>query len=242
MPSEDYQVISHKNKCIYVHIPKAAGTSIIEILQDPDDGIDEDFGETVPFAAADFKFDPPPNHLRAVDYLKYRYLSKEQYQSYFKFSFVRNPWARIVSEYKYRNYAWKYSFKEFIFNYFPQPSWSDRYCHVIPQYDFLYDEKGNKQVDFIGRFENIQNDFNEVCSHLNIPERKLVHSNQSQGFFHMRYDAGPCEILKRIRGKLSIRQRQNTFDHYTKYYDQETKDYVGKLYQKDIETFAYSFD
>ncbi|NOQ46659.1 MAG: hypothetical protein GQ559_08320 [Desulfobulbaceae bacterium] len=195
-----------------------------------------------PFSANDFKFDPPPPHFRASDYVKYAHISKAQFNAYFKFSFVRNPWARIVSEYKYRHHTWKYSFKEFLFRHLPQPSWTDEYCHIIPQYDFLYDERGKRLVDFVGKFEKLQKDFNEVCRLLNIPNRELPHRNQSQSLFHLRYNAGLVELLKRIRGKLSWRQKQNTFVHYTQYYDNETKEYVAELYKNDIEAFQYEFD
>ena len=249
-------MISHQNKCIFVHIPKVAGTSIIEILKDHDNGdkkAEQNSNKNSnkifyknkeiirPFAANDYKFDPPPPHYRASDYVKYGQISQQKFDEFFKFSFVRNPWDRIVSEYKYHDHARKYSFKDYLFMHIPTPSWSDQYCHIIPQYDFLYDQEGNRQVDFVGKFENIQADFNEVCRRLGLPEKTLPHSNQSQSLFHLRYDAGFCELLKRIRGKLSRRQKQNTFAHYTEYYDDESKEYVAELYSNDIEAFEYCF-
>ncbi len=232
-------MISHKNKCIYIHIPKVAGTSIIEILKDPET---EGTENKKPFCDYELIFDPPPPHFRVRDYLTYGRISEMQFKSYFKFSFVRNPWARLVSEYVYRNHAWKYPFKDYIFKHFPDPTWSDEYCHVIPQYYFLYDDKGNRLVDFVGKFENLQKDFNEVCRLLDIPARHLSHSNPSKSFFKLRSDAGFCDRLKRLRGRLSWSQKQNTFDHYSKYYDAETKEYVAELYKKDIEAFSYEFN
>jgi Sulfotransferase family len=238
-------MISHKNKCIYVHIPKVAGTTITEILEDPEPiplADTEDIVNDKPFANSDLIFNPPPPHFRVSDYLKYGLINEQQLESYFKFSFVRNPWARIVSEYIYHNNASKYPFKDYIFNHFPTPRWSDEYCHVIPQYNFLYDVKGNRQVDFVGKLENIQEDFNQVCKQLKIPVRQLTHSNKSQSFFQLRSDAGFCDRLKRLRAMLSWTQKQNTFDNYRKYYDTETKDYVADIYKKDIEVFNYEFD
>ncbi len=232
-------MISHQNKCIYVHIPKVAGSSIIEALEDPEDK--NNYPEVSKTPPTEFNFTPPPSHFRAIDYLKYHYINEQEYHQYFKFSFVRNPWARIVSEYKYRNHAWKYPFKDFIFKYFPHAKWSDEYCHVIPQYNFLYDKEGNKQVDFIGKFENLQKDFDEVCKLMNIPNIKLPHKNQSASFFQLRSDASFCDKLKRLRGKLSLRQKRNTFEHYSQYYDMETKEYVSQIYKNDIEVFDYQF-
>lgn len=130
----------------------------------------------------------------------------------------------------------------FIHRHLPQPCWTDEYCHIIPQYDFLYDKNGKRLVDFVGKFETLQKDFNEVCRLLNIPARELPHCNQSQSLFHLRYNAGLVELLKRIRSKLSWRQKQNTFVHYTQYYDNETKKCVAELYKNDIEAFQYEFD
>jgi len=235
-------MISHTNKCLFVHIPKVAGTSIIEVLQDKDFNEKSTQKNAAPFSANDFKFDPPPPHFRASDYVKYGQLTQKQFENYYKFSFVRNPWARIVSEYKYRDHARKYPFKDFLFKHLPTPAWRDEYCHIIPQYDFLYDEEGNCLVDFIGKFENIQQDFHQVCKSLDLPETQLPHSNQSQSLFHLRYDAGFCELLKRVRGKLSKRQRQNTFSNYREYYDQECIEFVAELYKNDIQAFQYEFD
>jgi len=235
-------MISHHNKCIFIHIPKVAGTSISYALKDPDSK-EKKNTKLAPLSANDFNFAPPPPrpHFRAIDYVKYGQISQAKFDSYFKFAFVRNPWARIVSEYKYRNHARIYSFKTFLLYHLPQPQWADEYCHIIPQSDFLHDEHGNKTVDFIGKFENLENDFKEVCRHLNIPYKRLPLTNKSQSLFHLCPDSNLGDRLRILRGKFSRRQKQNTFGHYTEYYDDETREYVAELYKNDIETFQYKF-
>ena len=139
--------ISNKLQCIFIHIPKAAGTSIsgsskvkTKLGEYAFEKPKEDYSmNNLPFHPDDNnKFDPPSSHMRASDYVKYGHITEIEFKTYFKFAFVRNPWARIVSEYKYRGHMNHYSFKEFLFKYMPNPSWSDQYCHIIPQYDFLY--------------------------------------------------------------------------------------------------------
>jgi hypothetical protein len=50
--------------------------------------------------------------------------------------------------------------------------------HSVSQYDFLKDNEGNMAVDFVGRFENFENDFIYVCNHLNTKGFKLPHINK----------------------------------------------------------------
>ncbi|MBM9514826.1 sulfotransferase family protein [Desulfogranum marinum] len=233
-------MVSHFHKCIFIHIPKTAGTSLWGIVNASQDNNKTD-QLLLSFKPDDYKFDPPPPHLRASDYIKYDRVPKELFDSYFKFAFVRNPWDRLVSEYRYRMHAHEYSFKEFLFEHFPKPSWNDEYCHVIPQYDFLHDEKGNLLVDFVGRFETLQEDFFYVCEKLNIKKRVLLHRNKSTSIFNRR-DNRPMKMLRSTRDKLSINYRRNTFKKFTDYYDAESIDFVAKIYKKDIETFGYKFE
>lgn len=233
-------MISHQNRCIFIHIPKVAGTSIISVFADPDPvGLPTQAFPFDPDGAG--KFDPPPPHLRAGDYVKYGLVTREQFDAYFKFAFVRNPWDRLVSEYKYRLHPHRYDFKTFLFHHFPRPSWTDRYCHVLPQYDFLYDQDGRCLVDFVGRFENLQQDFDEVCRRLGIPPRPIPHDNPSQSILKRRRENGLCDTVKAFVSVLTPKSRRNTFLHYRDYYDDESRVFVGELYKMDIKEFGYEF-
>ena len=68
-------MISHKHKCIFIHIPKCAGTSV-----------------EVNFS------NKHSNHCPVAVFAR-KYPRK--FKNYFKFSFVRNPFDRLVSVYAY---------------------------------------------------------------------------------------------------------------------------------------------
>ncbi len=90
----------------------------------------------------------------------------------------------------------------------------DEYCHVIPQYDFLHDAKGNCLVDYIGRFENLQQGMDAIRARLGLPAQPLKHRNKSLSLFNRR-DIGLYHVLKTLSDSLSLRQKRNTFSHYT---------------------------
>jgi len=104
---------------------------------------------------------------------------------YFKFTFVRNPYDRWVSLYnwskKRKVIQAKVSLLDFVRNglegkYKKHPSY--RY---ISQEDWVTDSGGNIPIDFIGRFENLQKDFDYVCKEIG-HKMKLARINVSTAY------------------------------------------------------------
>jgi Sulfotransferase family len=206
-------MICKEYNCIFIHIPKVAGQSVEQFFLHL-------AGLTWKTRASFLlrrNLDPALGprrlaHLTASEYVSCGHLTQVAFNSFYKFSFVRNPWDRIVSEYAYRRHYRKFDFKTFLFKRLPSPGSSDSYRHILPQHCFLYDENEQLLVDFIGRFENLQSDFEVICGDLGINSARLPHRN------------------KAISRK-----------HYSKYYDSESKEYVAELYKKDIKLFSYTF-
>ena len=117
-------------------------------------------------------------------------------------------------------------------NKLPPPHRDDKYRHVMPQTDMLYDETGRLLVDFVGKFETLQQDFDQVCQHLGFDESTLPHVNSS--------DKKSRELRRTLRNRL-YRNGENELSSYVDFYDDETRKFVTDLYRLDIENFRYSF-
>ena len=220
-------MICHKYKCIFVHIPKTAGQSIEHVFLNLL-GLNWDTREPL---LLKFNYDKklgPPRlaHLKAHEYLKYNYISQSMFDVYYKFSFVRNPWSRIVSFYKYRRYYQLFSFKNFVTKMMKNKIRDNDYWFIGPPYKFIMDHNGEMLVDYVGRFENLQNDFNSICKALGLNEINLPHVNRAR---------------KEISILSFLKQNKREKKHYSEYYDSETKEIVENAYKNDIQIFNYSF-
>lgn len=227
-------MICREFNCLFVHVPKTAGQSIEQFFMDLLKLDWDQDRETLLLQAND---DPEKGteklaHLSASEYVECGYISREDFTGFFKFSFVRNPWARILSEYRYRNYFQHRSFRDFVLNKLPGPGWDDKYRHVMPQYDMLHDSQGNLLVDFVGRFETLQQDFAHVCQRLGIADSTLPHRNKS--------DKKSRDLKRKVRNWLFM-NGENELQSMADFYDDETRQAVARYYRNDIEAFGYQF-
>ncbi len=245
-------MISHHHKCIFIHIPKTAGQSVehcfIHAL-----GLTWDTRAPLLLRHNDRTELGPPSlaHLKYAEYSKYKYITEEQLQTYFKFAFVRNPWSRLISIYKYMGHSKKMDFKSFLMKSFKNELWNNRYWFVCPQSEYVCDENGELILDFVGRFENLQDDFNYICTKIGLQETELPHVNKSE----KTHNKDPKEItLKFLQKTLMPWQLYNSILHryrimtipnfklYKDYYDNESIEFVAELYRTDIELFGYKFN
>ena len=174
-------MINKELKVIFIHIPKNAGTSIEQCLG----------GDLKKIHKGKVHASPRDKH--------YRKLWKDE--SYFKFCFTRNPFDRLVSAYEYDNLMSKRKgypmrpkgpdtarrnkvaslaklgaegFNIFVKNFFYKRKGAAPYWYRRQSY---WTE--GEEYDFIGRVENIQNDFQFVSDKLQI-ENKLKKINVSK--------------------------------------------------------------
>lgn len=201
-------IISKKHKFIFIHVPKCGGSTIFRCLKDHYFGLGD-----MPTASAPSKDWIIGRNKKEELNLKEDWVSQhatlkdiqqnlnEDLADYYKFAFVRNPWDRMVSFWKYQ-YKYYGSFKHFMKMEVKGGDVQSRR---------LRNSQGKMVINFIGRFENLREDYLSVCKELDIPCGKLRHVNKTN------------------------------HKHYTEYYDNETISIVEKKFQEDIDNFGYSF-
>lgn len=190
-------MISDKYRFVFVHINKTGGTSIEKVFERRAE-------------KKDVRFKHQPAAF-------YKEKFPDQFRDYFKFSIVRNPWDWLVSRYFWSRDHQRlidYSFRELLYRLENKMRLSETAPWMegalAPQIDRLTID-GEIAVDFVGRFENLQNDFVKICSVLGVKAVTLPHVFKTD-------HAG-----------------------YTGYYDEETKRIVEQVYASDIAAFGYHF-
>ena len=186
----------------FVHVPRTGGSSIEHVL-----GIcgDDNQGALTP-ARLDLLFGlvgtKVLQHLTATAIREK--LGKKIYDDYFKFAFVRNPYDRVVSEYHVRQRLLpniKMSFGDFVhkriaqrhragvWKWFRSKAEKALEDQFDTQYEFIFDESGKKLVDFVGKYESLENDFKKIGDRLGL-KAQLPVMNRSKHEDYRRYPGG----------------------------------------------------
>lgn len=218
-------ILSHDHRFLFLHIAKTGGRSVNLTL-----------ARHCPRLARfnTKKLNPKVDILGRRPGLEIRqHMTNSEWSDYFKFAFVRNPWDRAVSMYRHIRSAeemrsdGKLRYLEEItrrlnidsqslsFEIFVKAVLRDRIFdnyHWDKQILSLTDEAGKQIFDFVGRFENLQADFDTICRRIGFPLARLPHHNKTRR------------------------------KHYAEYYTAETRDIVATIYRNDIDTFGYEFE
>jgi hypothetical protein len=235
-------MLDHKHKTIFVHVPKAAGQSVEKVFIERN-GLTWSDRAPLLLRENDNPAIGPERlaHLTAAEYYELGHVSREEFGRLYKFAFVRNPWSRLVSAYVYRDIEYDMTFAQFAEEFLSLSDPMDiHYRHAMPQIAYLEDASGNMLVDFVGRFENIAEDFRKVTEELGLGPLELPHKNKSTQFgIFLR---GKKSYLIRKGKQLVKSRKEQRHSHYSLYYDAKTLDLATDYYRRDIEAFGYEFE
>lgn len=197
--------ISHKYKCIFIHVPKNAGTSITNEFQMQETG-----------------------HWRATAIKR---AHPKEWETYFKFTVVRNPFDRFVSSYNYARMEKSYwhsvkggtyygkheeydllknkSFEECCKLFSTSRDTFKNHCWHR-QYPYICDNQGKIMVDFVVRYESFEED--------------------------MKYVYQKCGKTPSPRWDNQSTKSKDFLEYYT----ENTRNIVYNFYNRDFEIFGYN--
>lgn len=220
-------LISHTHKFIFVHVPKTAGTSVMNMCLPNARLIDRLLydGGTVSFLAKAFNRTfglTERGNRHFAGFSKHEYarviaekLGPDRFSSYFSFAFVRNPYDWTVSRYLYIRQAKGHHLNKVVsqmsFESFVKLDVAD---YDYQQSDFVCDPEGKVMVNFVGRFENLDRDVHHIARAVNLKEPELRHANPSRA----------------RKGKS-----------YQDYYCENTKRLIARKFERDLTLFGYTF-
>ncbi len=209
-------IVSSQYRFLFIHINRTGGTSIEQALR--------------PFAnqprrTAWTRFltrwrllrDPQhafyPPHLTAR--MAKRWLPDPLFDAYFSAAFIRNPYSWLVALYNAIQTSEGHRYQKRIARMSGFPEYIDWEIrrHKRSQSAFVTDRQGRLMVDFIGRFETLQDDFQKLCAEIGLTPPPLPHA-----------------------------ATRRPHADYRTYYDDATREKVARHWRFDIESFGYDFD
>ena len=199
---------SFSKKFLFIHIPKTGGNAVQKVLMPYTD--DQIYRKSYRGKMLnDFEVKNALGLCRKHEwvgtYINNPHVIEGSLKDYFKFTVVRNPWERMVSW-----YCWRYPTisKNLDSTHFKEKC-LDREHPSMLEY-ISYDKK--IRVDHIIRYENLEEEFGEICERLDIPFVGLERTNTS------------------------------SHPHYSKFYPDDLSDFLREKYKEDIKEFGYEFE
>ena len=206
-------IVSHAKQFIFFAVPKTGTHAVRELLgshKGPGDWEQQVlFGEQISPIPEIAKLEH--GHISVQQIAPH--LERAVWENYFKFAIVRNPFDRFISICFFlnrQNPKFTETPLEWMKSAIVVPRFRRRVL-VAPQHLQLTDAQGTLAMDYVGRYETLQDSVDEICGKLQIESTPLIKKNSSD------------------------------HQQYREYYDDELKSMVGKFYREDLKQFGYSF-
>jgi hypothetical protein len=243
-------ILSRTYDFLFVHVPKTAGMAVSNDLS----------RFTTP---RDLHFCEPWDDLNLRNKAVYglgkhstaaeikRAIGEEEFDPLFKFAFVRDPYARAYSLFRFLKYnfrEWKRSaimdtfdtFDEFIASEFFQESGPDRVFES--QTLWLVDDQEQLMVDHVGHMEELESELSKIYAVIGLPPVEKVKAvNVSGRGSTLSRLAARIPIAKTV-GKLLVPPRIPRMNPGQIYANENTRRIVAARYARDFEMFGYPKD
>ena len=190
-------VVSQEKKVLFFHIAKTGGSSIDFLLKK--NGLNDNVLDNV-----NIDFEERKEYFRQI---------VDEWDQYYKFTFIRNKYDLLVSMYNYdkRDSLENCSFEVFLRNHVVGRSkWYPNYDYWIDQH-FITTVDDKSIFNFIGNFSSYQEDLKKVCKDINIE------------YENVRKNLGTYDKSKR----------------YSDYYSPQLRSLVGEKFEKEMEYFNW---
>lgn len=176
-------MISHKHRCVFVHIPKCGGQSVEHLFLRENGLTWENRASLVLRPNNDPRRGPPRlAHLTWQDYINHGYISAGLMEEYTTFSVVRNPYKRVESLYRFLGYDAAITFERFVTEILTKQieEKGDLYWFMRPQHEFLSDVDGKVRIDHLIRLEEINEQLPRLLHSLGIENQSVPHINKAK--------------------------------------------------------------
>jgi len=213
-------MISHKHKCIFIHISKCAGSSVenaFGVFKNEPDSLNA-------LRGWDEKHKLYLQHATPQQLMDLKLITKSQWDSYYKFIVYRNSWSKLLSDYLWvsRGHKIDDSFENFLlkkgkFTDILTDNSNHHYCgdHLYNQKDYFFLDGNRINYDLEINFDAVNDGFNSVIKDLGL----------EPNFFDKKDNSTNYEKA-----------------HYSYLYSLKSKNLVKRLYQEDIAYFNFRFE
>jgi hypothetical protein len=221
--------INHEKKAIFIHIPKTAGIYTRNVLKkyygfdlylfERPDHIEYCQTNINQNSNAQFYFGNKIHgiiqYYKTSEYLnKLMGMDEKKWNEYYKFCFVRDPYNRIISAWNYIQEIHKFNIDFDKYLEFKDIVSEDEYFHVfMPQYYHILDENNNIFVNYVGKFENLEEELKSVLIKIGFKPDDIIHNENK-------------------KNNREYNLKKNNLDS-------KTINIINDLFDKDFEYFNY---
>ena len=181
--------ICHELKAIYIHTPKVGGLYIEQILSKyynfkthfftrPDHNKFNEKRKSNLNGKCGVLNIVKKGIIRYYQTPIFKYITEEQWDTYYKFAFIRNPYDRFISAYEYLNKNNNITGISNLLDFADKKDSITDYSYFhtfVSQYDQLLNNKNELDINYLGNFENLNKDLITILT--NIGVKQILHND-----------------------------------------------------------------